>query len=183
MRNSRVLVVYKSVTEFTRQYAQLIAQEANGMTIDLKKVTAETMSDFDTVVFGGRLHAGTIEGLKKAKKLFRKSQSSRFVVYATGAAPQDAREVIEKMWQENLTPAEQREIPHFYFPGGLRYEKMPPLDKMMMKAFAVVMKRQKGKEEGQEEFVATISSSYSLFSEDHITPLLEALGVGRKKEK
>ncbi len=181
MRNSRVLIVYKSVTGFTREYAQMVAQEVNGMLIDLKRVTAETMSDFDTVVFGGRLHAGTIEGLKKAKKIFEKSKASRFLVYATGAAPKDATEVIEKMWQTNFIPEELRKIPHFYFPGGLRYEKMPAMDRLMMKAFASIMKRQKGKKEGQEEFVAAISGSYDISSEEYIAPLLEALGAGRKK--
>ena len=35
---------------------------------------------------------------------------------------------------------ELRQVPHFYMPGGLCYEKMPLHEKIIMKIFAAVMK-------------------------------------------
>ena len=75
MKND-ILITYKSVTGFTRDYAEMIAgslnKDNNCALMDLKEVTAEGMSGFDTVIFGGRMHAGTVDGLGiPAEPLFR----------------------------------------------------------------------------------------------------------------
>lgn len=175
MTTGKILVVYKSVTGFTKEYAEMIAREVNGTLMNLKQVTAETMSGFDAVIFGGRIHAGTVDGLKAAKEFFQGSQASRFLVYATGAMPQDAKEKIEEMWLNNFSAAELAEIPRFYLPGGLRYDKMPLLDKMMMKAFGAMMKKKKNKTKEEEQFAKAITGSYDISSKEYIRPLLAAL--------
>lgn len=175
----KLLITYKSVTGFTKEYAKLIAQEAayDCTLIDLKETTAEIMSDFDTVIFGGRMHAGTIDGLKKAKELFRRSHSGRFLVYATGAMPDDAKEIVEEMWRRNLTPGELAEIPHFYMPGGLRYERMPLPDKMMMKLFGAMLKRKKNQTEYEKASAEAILHSYDISSREYIAPLITCLNT------
>ena len=62
--NKQILVVYKSVTGFTKQYAEWIAEKLNCSAVELKKVSAETMSEYKTIIFGGRFHAGFVDGLK-----------------------------------------------------------------------------------------------------------------------
>lgn len=42
----KILVTYKSKTEFTKRYAEIIATEVEGQLTDFKDVTAETMSEF-----------------------------------------------------------------------------------------------------------------------------------------
>lgn len=173
MTDKKVIVVYKSITGFTREYAEMICRELDCAMIDLKSVTDEKLSDFDTIIFGGRLLAGTVDGLKNAKELFQRSKASRFIVYATGAAPNDARDMIEEMWGSNLTPGELGEIPHFYMQGGLRYEKMPFGDKMLMKAFSSMMKRKKDKSEFEKQIAA--SCSYDISAREYIMPLVSVL--------
>ena len=102
------------------------------------------------------------------------------MVFATGAMPAGAAEmVLRQTWEKNFTADELDRIPHFYMPGGLCYEKMPLLDRALMKTFAAVMKRRlKGKEELSEqdrEFVRMISTSYDLFSEDFASSLIALL--------
>lgn len=178
MMNRKVLIVYKSITGFTREYAEMIAQETGGTLMESKKVTAKTMSDFDTVIYGSRIHAGTVDGLKNAKTLFGESRAAQFVVFATGATPNDAKDVIEEMWQRNFSPAEMSEIPHFYMQGGLRYEKMALIDKMMMKAFGAMMRKKKDKSEYEKQFEEAIAGSYDISSKEYIKPLILSLGQG-----
>lgn len=178
MRNGNILVIYKSVTGFTREYAEMIAQEIDCTLMDFKKVTAETMSDFDTVIFGGRMHAGMVDGLKSAKELWKQSKPSRFMVFATGATPNEAGNVIEEMWKNNLSAEERKDIPHFYMQSGLRYEKMLLSDKLMMKVFCMMMKRKKDKNEYEKQFEKVIDSSYDISSKEYIMPLVAALKNG-----
>lgn len=183
MTNKKILVIYKSVTGFTKEYAEMIAQEIDCTLIEFKKVTADIMSNFNTVIFGGRMYAGTIDGLKSARKLFEQSKASQFIIYATGAIPNEAKDTIDEMWSNNLSSRELLEIPHFYMQGGLRYEKMPFLDKMMMKTFGFMMKKKKDKNEYEKQVEKAIASSYDISSKKYITPLLDTLKLGSVKVK
>lgn len=167
-----VLVLYKSVTGFTKEYAELITQEMDGTIMDCKNVTSETMSKFDIIIFGGRMHAGRIDGLKQTKKLFLHSNASHFIIFATGASPNNAKDTIEEMWRNNLAPAELTDFPHFYMQSGLRYEKMPFLDKIMMKMFCSMMKKKKDKTDYEKQFVNIITHSYDISSKTYIMPLI-----------
>ena len=174
--NSKILVCYKSVTGFTKKYAEMIAEELDCTLMNFKEVTVEKLSQYDTVVFGGRCYAGAIDGLKKVKELIAKCNVKNFVVFAVGATPNIAEETIQEAWKRNLTPDEIQSIPHFYMQGGLRYEKMPMHEKLMMKAFAAVMKSKiKGKKdetEEDQEFIQMISSSYDISEKEYIDPVV-----------
>lgn len=173
--DKKILVVYKSVTGFTRDYGEMIVEEMKCDLLELKKATAEIMSDYDTVIFGGRMHVGRVDGLERAKALFQKSHASRFIVYAVGAMPNMAQDAIEEMWNNNLTPEEVKAIPHFYFPGGLRYERMPLFDAVMMKMLSAVLKKSKDQEGDERKAAEVMGNSYDNSSKTYILPLIAYL--------
>ena len=88
------------------------------------------------MAFGSRLHAGVVDGWKKAQKLLAGRGARKLVLFATGAMPNEAEDTIQKMWGQNLTPAELDAIPHFYLQAGLCYERMGGVDRAMMKLAA-----------------------------------------------
>lgn len=175
MTDQKILILYKSVTGFTKEYAEKLANKTGAACIPLKGATAEALSGFDTVVFGGRLHAGTLDGLKRAKALFGQSRANRFLVFATGACPNEATATIEEMWHNNFSPAELSEIPHFYMQAGLRYENMPPIDRLMMKGLRSFLAKKKEKNESERQMEAMIAGSFDISSEKYLAPLLDAL--------
>lgn len=177
---SKLLVCYKSVTGFTKDYAEMIAKELGAPAMELKAVSAEALSGCDTVIFGGRFHAGRVDGLKRARALMAESGTRTLVVFATGAMPMEAAEnTLGQAWADNLTADELDRVPHFYLPGGLRYERMPLGDRLMMRAFAAMRKRQikrKGERTPEDEaFLRMISTSYDLSSRAYIKPLIAAV--------
>lgn len=173
--SKKVLIIYKSVTGFTMQYAKAAARQQDCGLMELAKASASSMSGYDTVVFGGRLHAGSVDGLKKARELFKASGASRLIVFATGALPADSSKAIEQMWRQNLTAEELLSVPHFYMPGGLCYEKMPFSDRLMMLMFRLMMKRKKDKTDSEEQMYEAIKSSYDISSEAYLAPLIALL--------
>ena len=64
-----ILVTYRSVTGFTQQYAQWIAEALGGACRPLADLSKDDMAAYGTVIFGGRFHAGSVDGLKQAKAL------------------------------------------------------------------------------------------------------------------
>lgn len=174
MKNN-IIVLYNSKTGFTRKYAQLLALELGCTALPLKDAPSD-LSQYAAVAFGSRLHAGVLDGWKKAQKLLARRGAKRLVVFATGAMPNEAGDTIQKMWEQNLTPAEREAIPHFYLQAGLCYEKMGGVDRAMMKFAAWAMTRKKAKTPEDEAFQNAISRSYDISDPKYLRPLADCLG-------
>lgn len=167
-----VIILYNTWTGFTEQYARLIARELGCSALSLKDAPAD-LSQYDTVVFGSRLHAESLDGWKKAQKLLARRGANKLVLFATGAMPNEAEEQIQKVWEQNLTPEERKTIPHFYFQAGLCYERMGGVDRAMMKMASWAMTRKKAKTPEEEAFQNAIRQSYDISDPKYIRPLVD----------
>lgn len=173
MKNN-IIILYNSKTGFTRKYAELLAAELGCAALPLKDAPSD-LSQYGAVVFGSRLHAGTLDGWKKAQKLLQGRGAKKLVVFATGAMPNEAEDAVQTMWAQNLTPEEQKAIPHFYLQAGLCYEKMGGVDRAMMKFAAWAMTRKKAKIPEDEAFQSAIARSYDISDPKYIVPLADCL--------
>ena len=173
----KALIIYKSKTGFTKWYAEIISKEVNGNLMDFKEVTAEIMSEYDVVVYGGGLYAGMINGYKKAKEMFEKSSANRFILFATGGTPNEATKEIDEIWKNNLSE-ELESIPHFYMQGGICYEKMSFLNRTIMKMMSRVLDKKKNKDSAEEGFAQAIKSSYDIKAKEYAEPLIKYLLEG-----
>ena len=171
---NNIIILYNSKTGFTRKYAELLALELGCTALPLKNAPAD-LSGYAAVVFGSRLHAGVFDGWKKAWKLLQSRGAKRLVVFATGAMPNGAEDQIQKVWEQNLTSAELKSIPHFYLQAGLCYEKMGRADRAMMRFAAWAMSRKKAKTPEDEAFQNAISRSYDISDSKYIQPLVSCL--------
>lgn len=170
--NKGILIVYKSVTGFTKQYVQWISEELGCEAVELKRTSAKTMARYHTILFGGRFHAGSVDGLKRAKELFEESGAKRLVVFATGATSGTETEMIRTAWENNFTPEELHRIPHFYMESGLRYDNMPLGDKLMLKVFAAMVRGKKEKSEYEKAMANALGSDFDHSSRENIRPLV-----------
>ena len=100
---NKAVIVYKSCTGFTKKYAELIAKETGSALEELQKASAESLSPYQTVVFGGRLHAGHIDGWQRAKAMAQKGGARQIILFAVGAMPNTAEGTIAEMWKNNLS--------------------------------------------------------------------------------
>ena len=169
------LVVYKSKTGFTKKYAEMIAAEMDCPIVDFKKVTSVMMSEYEVIIFGGGLRAGMIDGLKKAKEMFVQSSAGKLVVFATGATPNEAKDIVDTIWKTNLTDEEKETIPHFYMQSGICYEKMGFLDKTIMKMAASMLSKKQDKNEYDQGFEEALKGSFDISSKEYVMPLVEYL--------
>lgn len=127
----KTLVVYRSVTGYTRQIAQWIASDLHADVAAADTVGPARLRDYDCVVFGGRLHAVGIDGLSLIKRNWAQLKDKRVLVFATGASPARS-EVLEEVKKKNLTKEQQARIQLFYFRGGFDYARLPLGDKLLM---------------------------------------------------
>lgn len=166
----KTIVVYYSKTGFVKKYAELIAEELNCELVELKQTGDKQFSEYDLVIYGGSIHAGSLNGLKKFKEQHSRNAAEKLVLFAVGASPKDRVNDIEGMWKNNLSPEELQTVPHFYLQGGLNYERMSLPDRLIMKAAAPMLEKEMGI---KGEF--SIRESYDISSPEFIKPLIECV--------
>ena len=89
----KIVIIYKSRTGFTKQYAKWICDELQCEMVDYSDAGKLNLNKFDIVIYGGRVHAGKIDRLSKVRELL-KNKKCKLIVFATGATPNEAIEEI-----------------------------------------------------------------------------------------
>ncbi len=170
----KTVVIYKSRTGFTKRYAEWTAQDTGASLMRLEDASADALRGFELVVYGGRVHAGKLDGLARVKALlFTLGGDVKLALFATGATPSAESETIQKMWEQNLSGDELVSVPHFYFQSGLNYVAMGVGDKTLMKALAAFLGAKKNKSDSESGCENAIASSYDISSQDYVLPLVE----------
>lgn len=179
----KILIIYKSSTGFTKRYTLLLTKRLGCAAIDFKHIMSVSLTDFDMIIFGTRAHAGSIDGLKKLRKILQRHQETVLnILFVTGAASAAEKETIDRLWKNNLTEDEISHLPHFYMPSGLCYEKMSLIDRLMMKGLSAMIKRKKNKTARDLAFEQQIADSFDISSEEYIEPLVAYILEGQKEK-
>lgn len=140
-----------------------------------RRLKIASVSGCDIFIYGSRVHAGRLDGLAKARELFVKRGAKQMIVFATGGMPNSVIDIVEKMWQNNLTADEMKTIPHFYMQAGICYEKLGLVDKTMMKMAASMMAKQTDNSLMGQQMAQAVQGSYDISDRQFIVPLVAAI--------
>ena len=115
-------IVYKSQTGHTKQYAEILGEKTNLPVYELNSATKELPGETE-IIYLGWLMAGTVQGYKKAIKLFAVK-----AVCGVGMSGGDFR--LADMRKSNQL---SNSMPVFYLQGGFELDKLHGINKLMMK--------------------------------------------------
>ena len=97
----KTIVVYKSISGFTERYARWIGEGLGADVQRQSKVDQRILKSYDTIIYGGSLHAVGIIGLKKIKTILNTLENKKLVVFAVGASPYNER-IVEEIKKHNF---------------------------------------------------------------------------------
>jgi len=80
----KTLILYTSKTGNTKVYAEDIAKKVQADVFPLKGFRAKKMVNYDTIVFGGWVQAGTIKGLDKFLSNYDAIKAKNVIVFSVG---------------------------------------------------------------------------------------------------
>lgn len=98
--------------------------------------------DYDVIIYGGSLHAVGIEGIRLIKDNLDNLKEKNIIVFAVGATP-FREETVKEIKQNNFTREQLGKIRFFYLRGGFNYNKLPFIDKLLMKLLQIKLKMKK----------------------------------------
>lgn len=125
----KTIVVYKSKYGYTKKYAQWLA-EILGCDIKENASLADVMG-YDTIIYGGGIYAGRINGAKLITKNLEKLSGKKLALFAVGANV-GRHDEIEAFWEKSLDKTVREQVPHFYLRGGFDYGRLGSVDRFMM---------------------------------------------------
>ena len=195
----KVAVIYAGKYGSTKQYAQWICQETGGDLYAVSDCSAADLVDYDTVIFGGAIHAGGILGIDKLKKLYPFIADKQVLTFAVGLnteseeARRECRELnftkqeiaFKKILRrikgggrkQSAREVEFSQLPCWFFRGAYDPGKVSGTDKAMM---GVVKKMIAGKRpsevtQSERELLRAIEEGADYMNRDCIRELIKAI--------
>lgn len=175
----KAIVVYRSKTGFVKKYADWIAEELSTKAVPGDEIKVEDLKNYDTIIFGGGLYAGGINGIKLIKKNLDKLDGKNIVIFATGASP-GRKEEIEEVWDKNFTKEQQQKIDFFYLRGGFEYDKLNIKDKMLMTMMKKMLQKKKELTPDEEGMLAAYKEPVDFTDKKNIRDLIDLVRINSK---
>jgi menaquinone-dependent protoporphyrinogen IX oxidase len=168
----RTLVIYRSLSGFTKRYAEWISQELDADIYDVREFNAALFPNYELVVFGGSLHAVGINGIKKIKQNLPLLADKKIIIFAVGASP-PRENALEEIKNKNFTAAQQQNIAFYYLRGGFNYSKLDRLNKVIMALFKVRIALKKNRTSDEIGMLAAYSKPIDCTKKENITEIVE----------
>lgn len=168
----KVAVVYRSKSGFTQKYAEWIANAAEADLLVGNKTKAKDLMKYETIVLGGGLYAGGINGLKLITNNYSTLKHKKLVVFCLGATPVTGK-IIDEVRNNNLSTEHQQTIKFFMLRGGFDYNKLTPINKMLMSLLKMKLKRKKELTADERGMLQSYSNPLDFTNEKSIEPILE----------
>lgn len=176
----KTIVIYKSSTGHTEEYAQMISKQLNADLVKLSNLGSTNLGDYDTIIYGGSVRASRIIGIKSLFKKLNNINNKHIIIFAVGAngkTDKNTKELIDK----NLVEA-GLDYPLFYMQGGFDPDKLNIALKLMLQGVAksISKKQSKNPESLTDEdlsFLEFFRDKHSEVSIDNTKELLDYLAT------
>ena len=183
---SDIAVIYASHYGFTEAYARWLAEELAADLLEAGKVKSEDLERHGTIVYGGGLYAGGVNGISLLVKNAERIQGKRLYLFTVGASdPLDPENIanIRNGLAKALPPQLLESMRIYHLRGGLRYSKMSMVHRTMMAMLRKVLLKKPEAELRSEDRVLleTYGQDISFLDRVAIAPLVEGIRRGAEQ--
>ena len=166
----KVVVVYKSISGFTKKYAEWIAEALKADIFKQEEINMNRLLEYDIIIYGGSLHAVGITGVNIIRKNVRQLKNKNIIIFVTGASP-FTEEIVDEIKQKNFKEEEQKYIKLFYFRGGFNFNKLNFTNKIIMTLFKWKLQSKRDKTPEEQGMLAAYSKPVDFTKKQNIKEL------------
>ena len=175
---SDTVVIYASHYGFTEAYARWMAEELEAELLEAGKVKKGDFARYSTIVYGGGLYAGGVNGISLLVKNAERLRGKKLYLFTVGASdPTDPENIanIRNGIAKALPPTMLETIKIYHLRGGLCYSKMSMVHRTMMAMLRKVLLKKPEAELRSEDqaLLETYGQDISFLDRTTIAPLVE----------
>jgi len=171
-KDSKTVVIYRSISGFTKTYANWLAQELSCDLFEGSKVSWKDLMKYNNIIYGSGLYAGGIRGCKLITKHFQQLQGKKLIIFGVGASPA-RKEITDELKKGNIPLELQDKIHLFYLRGGFDFNKLDPFNKILMTLFKYKLKRVKNPDADTKGMLASYSHPQNFTKQKNLEPIIE----------
>lgn len=182
---NQTVVIYESKYGFTERYAKWIAESLSCPILKRKSFHPNDFENYDTIIYGGGLYAGSVSGIKLLTQNFQQIRNKNIILFTCGLTdPSDSFNIdhIHNSLTKVLSPEMLDTIHLFHLQGGIDYARLNFIHKSMMAMLRKTLS-QKPSEEMREEdklLLVTYGKMVDFTNRETIKPIVDcALGTGQ----
>jgi len=178
----KAVIIYNSKTGFTRRYAQWLAEALGCDCVPFERRMKVRLDDYDAVIFGSWLRAGTIQGISWFKEQLPNMTGGLRIVFAVGAMPAEADAEVRKMFEKNFTDAQRGLIEPFYLQGGIDYGRMDFVSRAAMRMLCRMIRGKKNRTPEDEGMLRMIEKSFDGTKREALEPIIALVGGAAEED-
>jgi len=172
---NKTVVVYRSTTGFTKNYATWLSEELQCDLLQGKKTKVSDLIKYDTIIYGGGLYASGINGAKLITKNLGLLKGKKLVIFSVGASPV-REETTQELRKANIPAEYDSLIKFFYLRGGFDYTRLNPLMKLLMNLKKLQVKMSKSNDPDAKGFLASYEKPLDFTNKKYLKPIIETIG-------
>ncbi len=175
---NKTAVIYESKYGFTKRYAEWIAEALSCPAFERKKFCPKDFPQYDTVIYGGGLYAGSVSGIRLITENWRLLSDKKIVLFTCGLAnPEDPynisniRETLSKILSDDM----MKQICLFHLQGGIDYSRLNLIHKTMMSMLRKMLLKKDEHSLRKEDrlILETYGQNLDFTNKESIRPLVE----------
>lgn len=176
MKNT--VVIFASKYGSTKRYAGWIAETLSCPLLERKQVRPQNLTEYDTIVYGGGLYAGGVNGISLLIRHYDLLRGKKLILFTCGIAdPSDPDNIahIRASLQKSMSPVLTEQLQVFHFRGALNYSKLGLVHKAMMAMlYKMILKKSPAElREEDKQMVETYGKVVDFTDQAAIAPLIE----------
>ena len=173
--SNKTVVIYKSRYGSTKKYAEWIAEAVDADLFEKGKINAEDLQKYDTIVFGGNVHAGRISGKEFIVDNFAKIADKNIIIFYVGSSIVNDKAIVhfKSHFAENI----RDRIKLFGLRGAFNSKKLGFIDTLMMFVFKSILKSKKPEKLTEDErgLLFSCENPTDFIDKNSIAPIVSAI--------
>lgn len=136
----KAIVIYKTKYGSTEKYAMWISEELGCEAVDAKTVTADKLSEYDIIIYGGGLYGEVINGVSLITKNIDKLLGKKIIIYTTGITPISCRDYYDKLViDKNFKTGVPENVKIYNFLGKMVVDELSLVHRTAIKTLKKIM--------------------------------------------
>lgn len=183
----KTVVIYQSKYGSTKIYAKWLAEDLGADLLVANKVKVDDLQKYGTIVYGGGLYAGGVNGIALLTKNAESIKGKAIYLFTVGVADVTDKEntTAIRMSLEKALPASLWDTAHLYhLRGGMCYSKMSFMHRTMMNMMMKMVRKKPESELRAEDkmMLATYGQDIDFTDRAAIAPLVADIKAGAAQQ-
>lgn len=176
-------VIYKSHYGATETYAKWLAEDLGADLLQADRVKPADLQQYDTIVYGGGLYAGGVNGIALLVKNIESIKDKVIYLFTVGAAdvndPENVKGICSAL-EQKLPPALLQNAHIYHLRGGMCCSKMSFIHRTMMNMMMKMVRKKPESELRAEDkmMLATYGQDIDFTDRTTIVPMVADIKAG-----